>query len=481
MAYIIRKSNGDVITTIDIGEVDSSTTSLTLIGKNVNNYGEYINNNFIELLTNSAYNVSPLSPLEGQLWYDTAANRLKVWSGSSWVNSFGSVIDNTAPVDIGEGEFWFNSETKQSYVYENSQFWLVGPPTPPQDGLIGFYTATFNIYDLNAPLQQKYPSILYTRGEYIGAISDEAFTLQEAAGQIMYSENTSVAIVKGLTIFHDLNVKGDILSDGTNIFSLYRQESTYYDITRFGSIETQITATNFFRYTCTNYVLGNVLDNVFTPGATEFPVGSGCKVICNYKDLVTSTTLTSLAATGTDTLQLSTTTNIEYGQIIEGSFFLDPSSAISTVSSFNVILTEPLLDAIPNSTRINFSKNRSQIRSFSVQQITAGVYGWRPAQFYSRSRLDNTGTLAVVGANNSTILMNTSTTFLTSGQRVYFTGGTAQPTIGNSTITSLTIIGGTQTSVAIQTSGIGTAGTVTFDAHPFPFIATYTNIITFDA
>jgi hypothetical protein len=48
MAYTVYKNTNTVLTTLEIGEVDSISTCLDLVGKNVNNYGEYINNNFVD-------------------------------------------------------------------------------------------------------------------------------------------------------------------------------------------------------------------------------------------------------------------------------------------------------------------------------------------------------------------------------------------------------------------------------------------------
>ena len=54
MAYTIYNNDGTVLSTIAVGDVDSYSTSLDLIGKNVNNYGEYYNTNLVRLLTSFA-------------------------------------------------------------------------------------------------------------------------------------------------------------------------------------------------------------------------------------------------------------------------------------------------------------------------------------------------------------------------------------------------------------------------------------------
>jgi hypothetical protein len=80
MAYTIYNTDGTVLSTIAVGEVDNFSTSLDLIGKNVNNYGEYYNNNLVKLLTNfaSVESEEPSQPQTGQLWYNKTEKQLKI-------------------------------------------------------------------------------------------------------------------------------------------------------------------------------------------------------------------------------------------------------------------------------------------------------------------------------------------------------------------------------------------------------------------
>jgi hypothetical protein len=72
MSYIINKTDGTTLVTLDPGVLDQST-SLYLIGKNYPNYGELQQENFVRLLENFANTTEPNAPLVGQLWYDTDA------------------------------------------------------------------------------------------------------------------------------------------------------------------------------------------------------------------------------------------------------------------------------------------------------------------------------------------------------------------------------------------------------------------------
>lgn len=86
--YTINNTRGTILTTINDGVVDTTTT-VQLIGRQYQNYGELINENMIKLLENSANPNSPGNPLEGELWYDTTNSKLKVNRGGdsslSWL------------------------------------------------------------------------------------------------------------------------------------------------------------------------------------------------------------------------------------------------------------------------------------------------------------------------------------------------------------------------------------------------------------
>lgn len=97
MAYNINKSNGDILVTVEDGTADLTTTSIALVGRNFAGYGEYLNENMVHLLENFASTSQPNSPLEGQLWYDSASKLLKVYDGDSFISSGGGVeLDKTS-------------------------------------------------------------------------------------------------------------------------------------------------------------------------------------------------------------------------------------------------------------------------------------------------------------------------------------------------------------------------------------------------
>ena len=150
MAYTINLTNGTEIVAggLSDGSVDTSATSLTLIGKNYAGYGEILNENLVHLLENfaspnSGATSGPPNPLAGQLWWDTTNNILRVYSGTSWKISTGatSAPFSSPPGDLSAlgGDLWFDSTNQQLKIYSGANWVTVGPAATPVTGDTGAF------------------------------------------------------------------------------------------------------------------------------------------------------------------------------------------------------------------------------------------------------------------------------------------------------------------------------------------------------
>ena len=127
MSYTIIKTNGTTLGTILDGTINTSFSSLTLIGRNYANYGEIIANDLVALLENFAYSSEPANPLAGQLYWNTTDKRLRVYTGTAFKVISSATVASSAPSGAIAGDLWFDTTYSQLYVYDGSSFILVGP------------------------------------------------------------------------------------------------------------------------------------------------------------------------------------------------------------------------------------------------------------------------------------------------------------------------------------------------------------------
>lgn len=118
------------------GTKNTQSTSLTLIGRNYPGYGQAIGEDLLHLLENFASPTPPNNPIEGQLWFDTSDpnnKKLRINDGgvsaSRWSPINGIFQQSTEPTTVKVGDIWVNTAQTQVYIYNGSDFVLVGPAT----------------------------------------------------------------------------------------------------------------------------------------------------------------------------------------------------------------------------------------------------------------------------------------------------------------------------------------------------------------
>ena len=290
MAYTIYNNDGTVLSTIAVGDVDTFSTSLDLIGKNVNNYGEYYNTNLVRLLTSfaSAGNTQPRSPQTGQLWFNKTTKRLTVYDGNSFQPTYGSHVSGTAPITTSTGDFWYDSVNSQLKVWDGDSYNLVGPATSGLLGKFGILPSPVPIRDNNSKITQK-ASLIHSYGNYVGLITTSTFTMEASTSTVLFGSTSTSTVNEGVVLFKNLEVLGNIYINGWNVKNHANIDLTaYYNITPFGSYTTTtITSTftttgvtNQLSYNNANYSIASDLAKMFS--TSTYMLESQASVICVY-------------------------------------------------------------------------------------------------------------------------------------------------------------------------------------------------------
>jgi len=461
MSYTITKTNGVTITTVVDGTVDQSATDLVLIGKNSSSYGTYLNDNFIWLLENFANSSQPNNPITGQLWFDTTENRIKVYDGTKFKVSGGTIVANSAPSGIVAGDLWVNPSTEQLFFNDGIQTLLAGPIYTAAQGQTGFVVST--ILDTNN--LEHTVAYLYVAQSLIGIFSKDAFTPASAIAGFTGS------IAVGFNVGNKSGIKFNVPTS-----------SAYSLIAPNGDLKT---TSSFVTTTGNNSLTGTVSIQNNTPlilGANANTQIETSTSILNIKSntsdqnfqvstLVGSTLSPALFANATNqrvgiyTNTPATTLDVAGDLTVRGT--LNVLGTTTTVSSTNLIITDKLItigstasptdvtanDAgieIPGATTKTFTWKSStpawtssdnlnlvsgktyKINGFDV--ITATALG---SAIVSAPGLNSIGTLTALTAGTLSITTNTLSATQTNSNLVLAPNGTGTVDVSSKKITSV--------------------------------------------
>jgi hypothetical protein len=83
MSYVINNSRGNIVAIVPDGTINTTSTSVNLVGRGVTPYGLPENENYVYLLENFASPTAPLAPVLGQLWYNSSTNIISSYNTSN--------------------------------------------------------------------------------------------------------------------------------------------------------------------------------------------------------------------------------------------------------------------------------------------------------------------------------------------------------------------------------------------------------------
>jgi hypothetical protein len=199
MSYTIKLSNGRTLAVIANQTVDEVSSSLTLIGKNINDYGEYFNNNLISLTENFANPRPPRSPLAGQTWFDSAESRLKIYAGGTFRPVGSPTVSNITPLNPIRGDLWVDTNTGILKWYNGEEFIPAAKQYSDATGKEGWLIETISDFSNN----DYEISVFYAEGQRLAVLTNQTIELNPGT----YSYFNTSTIRPGLTINSALGLK----------------------------------------------------------------------------------------------------------------------------------------------------------------------------------------------------------------------------------------------------------------------------------
>lgn len=204
MSYIINKTDGTALLTLEDGTLDTST-SIGLVGRNYVGYGEIQNENFLFLLENFANQSPPARPIAGQTWFDKVNSKLNVYTGTVWSPVGAATVDVEQPESV-IGSFWLNPDTNQLFVFTDTGWTLIGP-----EAAAGFDTTKAQARVVKDVDGVSHAVIVFlVNGVAIAVCSSDAFTL---------SESTPIPgflnLIVGITLSSISQISGNLAGNAT--------------------------------------------------------------------------------------------------------------------------------------------------------------------------------------------------------------------------------------------------------------------------
>lgn len=346
MAYTINLTNGTVFAVVNDGTTNTNS-SVTLIGKNYAGYGEFLDDNFIQMLENFSSassggnpTVAKLaSPLTGQLWWDSTNSVMKVYTGTGWKIPTGTTASASTPsVTLNSGDLWYDTTNAQLKVYNGASFIVVGPAFTSSQGTSGAIPLSIN----DSGGTPHVVTGMYAANNLVSITSPDATFIPAAPYATDFPQ-----IFKGTTVYNTGVISGNIASNtaititsaGTTSVTI---SSTGASVTGVMTATGNVTGANLLTtglVTASGNIIGG---NIVTAGrvtATGNVVGGNVSTV----GLITATgNITSsaniaagnISATGliTATGNITSTANVRGGNLISSG----TATVTGTITAGNV-------------------------------------------------------------------------------------------------------------------------------------------------
>jgi hypothetical protein len=237
MSYTITFTNGKTLAVIADQSFDEVSTSLTLVGKNSNNYGTHVNNNFVGLLENFADVNEPRSPVAGQVWFDTAEGRLKVYTSGNFKPVGGPTVGSAQPTTSVAGDLWVDTIAGILKWYDGSEWVQSGKQFSNETGKEGWLVESYaDITNTDIPV-----SVYYSNNTPVAVMTDSEIDYNPEAGFYIFT-STITTLYPGVTLnptipnirFYGTATSAESFTGDLDVDSFLRKDT---DETGYGSLE----------------------------------------------------------------------------------------------------------------------------------------------------------------------------------------------------------------------------------------------------
>ena len=242
MAYTINLTDGSVFATVNDGTVNTSS-SVTLVGKNYAGYGEFLDENFIQMPENFAKTTAPAAPLTGQLWFNKNNNLMNVYNGTAFKTLSITTASASAPASNVQGDLWYDTTNQQLNVYTGAAFLVVGPAYTSASGTAGAIPETVN----DSGASPHFVTSIYVNNVRVAIYSNDATFTAAAPTATLFP-----TVFKGVTMSNaaGTNMSGNLIGSSnvtvtTNTSTVMATfTGTGANIAGYGNITGNITAGN---------------------------------------------------------------------------------------------------------------------------------------------------------------------------------------------------------------------------------------------
>jgi len=412
MAYTINLTDGTVFATVNDGTVNTAS-SVTLVGKNYAGYGEFLDENFIQMLENFAKTTAPAAPLTGQLWFNKTNNLMNVYNGTAFKTLSITTASASAPSSNVQGDLWYDTTNQQLNVYTGAAFLVVGPAYTSGSGTAGAIPETVN----NSTGTPLFVTSIYAENARVAIYSNNATFTAAAPTATLFP-----TVYKGVTMSNatGTNMSGNLIGSGnvtvtTNISTVMATfTGTGANIAGYGNITGNITAGNILTAglisATGNITGGNVLGGA-NVNATLF-TGTTVSVTGNITggNVLGGANVNATLFTGTT---VSVTGNITGGNVLGGAnvnatLFTGTTVSVSGNITGGNILTAGSISATANVSGNFFLGNGSQLTGVAAAASAAKIeLGTSNIQFAGSG---NAATINIGGTAN-VVVIDTTTLF----------------------------------------------------------------------